>query len=189
MILSLGQQYNVGKKPTVILPRYTFVVFFALIDRASAIPSNIHNTYVVTNSVRSLLDKKSKHQLPACRETRACAYLPHYISRFLLLGFKDDFFCCHHPFFLRPTSWKFSITPLPGTGGSAYLQSMDFQREPQSKHHLHFLDCFFLPLGQPDPTRPNPTHIANANPCIWCVPNLRSKDPWQWAGFSCSQYR
>ena len=38
--------------------------------------------------------------------------------------------------------------------GSAYLQSMDFQREPQSKHHLYFLDCFFLPLGQPDPTRP-----------------------------------
>ena len=24
--------------------------------------------------------------------------------------------------------------------GSAYLQSMDFQREPQSKHHLYFLD-------------------------------------------------
>ena len=38
--------------------------------------------------------------------------------------------------------------------GSAYLQSMDFQRKPQSKHHLYFLDCFFLPHGQPDPTRP-----------------------------------
>ena len=24
--------------------------------------------------------------------------------------------------------------------GSAFLQSMDFQREPQSKHHLYFLD-------------------------------------------------
>ena len=28
--------------------------------------------------------------------------------------------------------------------GSAYLQSMDFQRESQSKHHLYFLDCFFV---------------------------------------------
>ena len=28
--------------------------------------------------------------------------------------------------------------------GSAYLQSMDFQREPQSKHHLYFLDCSFF---------------------------------------------
>ena len=45
--------------------------------------------------------------------------------------------------------------------GSAYLQSMDFQREPQSKHHLYFLDCFFFTSW---PTRPNPTHIANANP-------------------------
>ena len=45
--------------------------------------------------------------------------------------------------------------------GSAYLQSMDFQREPQSKHHLYFLDCF---LFTSSPTRPNPTHIANANP-------------------------
>ena len=31
-----------------------------------------------------------------------------------------------------------------GLFGSAYLQSMDFQREPQSKHHLYFLDCFFF---------------------------------------------
>ena len=45
--------------------------------------------------------------------------------------------------------------------GSAYLQSMDFQKEPQSKHHLYFLDCFFFTSW---PTRPNPTHIANANP-------------------------
>ena len=44
---------------------------------------------------------------------------------------------------------------------SAYLQSMDFQREPQSKHHLYFLIVFFLPLDQPVP---NPTHIANAHP-------------------------
>ena len=45
--------------------------------------------------------------------------------------------------------------------GSAYLQSMDFQREPQSKRHLYFLDCFFFTSW---PTRPNPTHIAHANP-------------------------
>ena len=35
--------------------------------------------------------------------------------------------------------------------GSAYLQSMDFQREPQSKHHLYFFDCFFFTSW---PTRP-----------------------------------
>ena len=35
--------------------------------------------------------------------------------------------------------------------GSAYLQSMDFQREPQSKYHLYFLDCFFFTSW---PTRP-----------------------------------
>ena len=45
--------------------------------------------------------------------------------------------------------------------GAYYLQSMDFQREPQSKHHLYFLDCFLFTSW---PTRPNPTHIANANP-------------------------
>ena len=87
---------------------------------------------------------------------------------------------------------------------------MDFQREPQSKHHLYFLDCFFFPLGQPDLTRPlsltltqTPTPADRVVPihswrplgystvwadfvcvsavrfCIWCVPNLRSKDPWQ----------
>ena len=31
-----------------------------------------------------------------------------------------------------------------GAEGGAYLQSMDFQREPQSKHRLYFLDCFFF---------------------------------------------
>ena len=50
---------------------------------------------------------------------------------------------------------------LPHQCGSAYLQSMDFQREPQSKHHLYFLDHYFFTSW---PTRPNPTHIANANP-------------------------
>ena len=34
---------------------------------------------------------------------------------------------------------------------SAYLQSMDFQREPQSKHHLYILDCCFFTSW---PTRP-----------------------------------
>ena len=56
-----------------------------------------------------------------------------------------------------------SVPYFPKTGntlqdgvnqGSAYLQSMDFQREPQSKHHLNFLDCFFFTSW---PTRPNPT--------------------------------
>ena len=68
---------------------------------------------------------------------------------------------------------------------------------------------FCLRLGQPDPTRPisltqTPTPAgvrlvivpcglilcaSLVRFCICCVPNLRSKDPWQWAGFSCSQYR
>ena len=39
---------------------------------------------------------------------------------------------------------------LPKRGG-AYLQSMDFQREPQSKHHLYIVDCFFFTSW---PTRP-----------------------------------
>ena len=40
---------------------------------------------------------------------------------------------------------------FPNDSGSAYLQSMDFQREPQSKYHLYFLDCFFFTSW---PTRP-----------------------------------
>ena len=36
------------------------------------------------------------------------------------------------------------------------VQSMDFQREPQSKRHLYFLDCFFFTSWptRPDSTRP-----------------------------------
>ena len=46
MQITLGQQYDVGEKPTVILYIYinrhagTPVVFFTLTDRASTIPSN-----------------------------------------------------------------------------------------------------------------------------------------------------
>ena len=44
MVVTLGQQYNVGEKPIVILYSYVVVVvvvFFTLTDRASTIPSNI----------------------------------------------------------------------------------------------------------------------------------------------------
>ena len=73
--------------------------------------------------------------------------------------------------------------------GSAYLQSMDFQREPQSKHHLYFLDCFFLPLGQPDPTRPiSLTLTQTPTPADRVVPIHSSRpldDSTVWADFVC----
>ena len=71
-----------------------------------------------------------------------------------------------------------------------------------------------IPVGQPDPTRPISLTLTPPTPadrvvpihgwrlvivlcglilcaslvrfCLWCVPNLRSRDPWQWAGF-CKQ--
>ena len=78
---------------------------------------------------------------------------------------------------------------VPRILGSAYLQSMDFQREPQSKHHLYFLDCFFFTSW---PTRPNPTHIANANPTPTPADRMVPIHSWRplghstvWADFVC----
>ena len=91
----------------------------------------------------------------------------------------------------RPFIYLNRHTPLSQSRvyGSAYLQSMDFQREQQSKHHLYFLDCFCLSFGQPDPTRPiSLTLTQTPTPADRVVPTHSWRplgDSTVWADFVC----
>ena len=68
-------------------------------------------------------EPQSKHHIYCCEQEKPYSYKKRETTTIMLFKEKSE------------RTWTFSVSP--SQGDFTYLQSMDFQREPQSKHHIY----------------------------------------------------